>query len=85
MTYSLRIKASAARELARVDKSQKMRLVLAVDRLTENPHRGQQLKGELTGLRRIRVGDYRVIYEIDAGRLVVLVIRVGHRREIYRR
>ena len=85
MTYSLRIKASAARELERIDKPQRMRLVEAIDRLTENPHRGQQLKGELTGLRRIRVGDYRVIYEIDAGKLIVLVIRIGHRRGIYRR
>ena len=85
MTFSLQIKTSAARELARIDKPQRMRLIEAIDRLTENPYRGQKLKGELTGLRRIRVGDCRVIYEIDAGKLIVLVIRVGHRREIYRR
>lgn len=85
MTFSLQIKTSVARALARIDKPQRMHLVEAIDRLTENPHRGQQLKGELTGLRRIRVGDYRVIYEIDAGKLIVLVIRVGRHREIYRR
>ena len=85
MIFSLQIKTSAARELARIDKPQRTRLIEAIDRLTENPHRGQQMKGELTGLRRIRVGDYRVIYEIDAGRLIILVIRIGHRREIYRR
>ena len=84
MTYSLRIKASAVRELERIDKSVRSRLITAVDRLVDNPHRGQQLKGELTGLRRVRVGDYRIIYEIDAGELVILVIRVGHRRHIYR-
>ena len=84
MTYSLRIKASAVRELERIDKSVRSRLIAAIDRLVDNPHRGQQLKGELTGLRRVRVGDYRIIYEIDAGELVILVIRVGHRRHIYR-
>ena len=85
MTYSLRIKASAVRELERIDKSVRLRLIAAIDRLVDNPHRGQQLKGELTGLRRIRVGDYRIIYEIDSGELIILVIRVGHRRQIYRR
>jgi len=43
------------------------------------------MKGELTGLRRVRVGNYRVVYEIAARELLVLVVRIGHRREIYRR
>ena len=84
MTYSLRIKASAVRDLERIDKSVKGRLIAAIDRLIDNPHRGQQLKGELTGLRRIRVGDYRIVYEIDTGELVILMIWVGHRRAVYR-
>lgn len=43
------------------------------------------MKGELTGRRRIRVGDYGVIYEFAKGALLVLVIRPGHRREVCRR
>lgn len=84
MTYSLRIKSSAARELARVDKPARLRLITAIDGLLDNPHRGQLLKGDLVGLRRLRVGDYRVVYEVDAGELVVLVVHVGHRRQVYR-
>jgi mRNA interferase RelE/StbE len=38
----------------------------------------------MTGALRIRVGDYRIVYEVEDDRLVVLVIDVGHRREIYR-
>ena len=43
------------------------------------------MKGELLGLRRVRVGDYRVVYEVLEGALLVLVVRVAHRREVYRR
>jgi len=42
------------------------------------------LKGGLTGLRRVRVGAYRVVYEIDEGEVQILVVRVAHRREVYR-
>ncbi|QBQ53271.1 type II toxin-antitoxin system RelE family toxin [Nitrosococcus wardiae] len=85
MGYLLRIKGSARRELARIDKPQCERLIHAIDKLAVNPYRGSLLKGELSGLRRIRVGEYRVIYEIDGGKLTVLVVRVRHRRDAYRR
>jgi len=84
VSYSLRIKRSAAKELARTPRPMRERLVAIIDALTTKPHRGTALKGDLSGLRRIRVGDYRVIYEIDERELVVLVIRVAHRREAYR-
>ena len=47
------------------------------------PPRTKKLKGE-AGLWRVRVGDYRVVYRIEDERLVVVVIRVAHRREVYR-
>lgn len=61
-----------------------MRIVTAIDRLSETPYLGTALKGELQGLRRLRVGDYRVLYEVRSNELVVLVIRVAHRRDAYR-
>ena len=61
------------------------RLVAAIDRLAETPHLGAALKGDLRGLRRLRVGDYRVVYEVRDEELVVLAIRVAHRRDAYRR
>jgi mRNA interferase RelE/StbE len=42
------------------------------------------LKGEFAGLRRIRVGVFRIVYEVHAGELTILVVRVTHRREAYR-
>ena len=50
--------------------------------MAEHPLAGSALKGDLRGLRRMRVGDYRVVYEVLADRLAVLA---AHRREAYRR
>ena len=85
MSFSIRIKESAAKELRRVAKPDRTRIVAAIDRLAETPHLGGALKGDLRGLRRLRVGDYRVVYEIRDEELVVLVVRVAHRRDAYRR
>ena len=85
MRYAIRIKESAARELQRIPRPERERLIAAIDRLAENPFAGRALKGELRGLRRIRVGDYRLVYEVQERDLVVLVLRATHRREAYRR
>ncbi len=85
MSFSIRIKESAARELRRVAKPDQARIVAAVDRLAETPHLGAALKGDLRGLRRLRVGDYRIVYEVRDDELVVLVVRVAHGRDAYRR
>lgn len=52
---------------------------------TEDPRRlGKALTGDRKGLWRYRVGDYRIVASIEDGRFVVLVVTVGHRREVYR-
>ena len=84
MTCSIRIKRSAARELSRIAREDRVRIVRAIDGLAEQPLSGSALKGELRGLRRLRVGRYRVVYEVLDGELIVLVVRVAHRREAYR-
>lgn len=84
MTYSLRIKNSAAKTLAKIAKPDRLRLIEAIDRLRTEPHAGGVLKGEFSGLRRLRVGDYRVVYEVIKNELLVLVIRVGHRSAVYK-
>ncbi len=84
MTYSLRIKKSAAKALAKLPRDDRLRLIEAIDRLREEPNAGGVLKGEFAGLRRLRVDGYRIIYEVIDDRLVVLVIRIGHRRDVYR-
>ena len=85
MSFSIRIKGSAAKELERVAKPDRARIAESIDRLAENPLLGNALKGDLRGLRRLRVGNYRVLYEVRDDSLVVLVVRIAHRRDAYRR
>ena len=85
MSFSIRIKESAAKELKRVAKPERTRIVAAIDRLAETPHLGTALKGDMRGLRRLRIGDRRVLYEVRVDELVVLVVRIAHRRDVYRR
>lgn len=84
MIYSLKIKQSAAKTLARIAKPERERLVHAIDRLREEPSAGAALKGEFAGLRRLRVGSYRIVYEVRNEELIILVIRIGHRKQVYR-
>ena len=85
MSFSIRIKGSAARELKRLARPDRVRIVAAIDRLAETPHLGATLKGNLRGLRRLRVGDHRVVYEVRNDELIILVVRIAHRRDAYRR
>jgi mRNA interferase RelE/StbE len=62
VSYSIRIKGSAAKFLKRVEPEERRRLVEAIDRLAHEPSAGSALKGEFSGLRRLRVGRYRIIY-----------------------
>ena len=84
MRYELLIERHAQKQLARIAQPDRDRIVAAVWGLAEEPRPGGVKK--LTGREawRIRVGDYRIIYEIHDQALVVLVIAIGHRRDIYR-
>jgi mRNA interferase RelE/StbE len=85
VSYSVKIKASAAKQLARVDVGTRRALIEQIDRLATEPYVGTALKGELDGLRRVRVGAYRIVFEVRNHELLVLVVCVGHRGSMYRR
>ena len=84
MTYLVRIKASAAKALAAIPLADRLRIAEAIDRLKAEPHAGSALKGEFAGLRRLRLGNYRILYEVSSRELVVLVVRVAQRGRAYR-
>ena len=85
MSCSIRIRNSARRELAQLPKEARELVIAALDALGEQPLAGSPLKGGLRGLRRQRVGDHRILYELLDDELVILVVRVAHRRASYRR
>lgn len=84
--YHLEITRDAVKTLAKLDKPVRRRLQAAIDKLGDDPRPigVVALTGQPGYLRR-QVGDYRIIYRVDDDRLVVLVIALGHRREIYER
>lgn len=85
MKYTLVIERRAQKALARIEQRDRARIADAIRGLALDP-RPRGVK-KLTGrdAYRLRVGEYRILYEIEDDRLVVLVVDVGHRREIYRR
>ncbi len=84
--YHVRILDSAVRELANLDKSTGRRIVKRINWLAENLDdiRREALTGELSGLYKLRVGDYRVLYEVLPGEQTIVIHIIGHRREVYR-
>ena len=85
--YKVVIGASAAKELESVDgKSVRIRLVDAISALGPSPrHPGVEKLSGSHDRYRVRVGDFRVVYSIDDDRHIVDVVKIGHRREVYRR
>lgn len=83
--FTLRIEKTPRKFLKTLNLSDKRRIDAALSLLSENPipPKAKKLAGR-NGYR-IRVGDFRIIYEIQKSILVVLVIDIGHRREIYRK
>ena len=84
MSYQILILRRAQKELAQLPKQEYERIKEAVENLSNEP-RPQSCK-KLTGREgwRIRVGDYRVIYEIDDTKQVLTVLHIGHRRDVYK-
>ena len=84
MTYVVSVAPAAARQLRKFDPQIRRRIQAAIDLLESNPRppAAIQLVGG-SGEWRVRTGDYRIIYEIPDAKLVVLVLRVGQRRDIY--
>lgn len=83
MASEIIIKASARKDLERIDKHIAKRIADRIEKdLSKIPPDGKLLSGDLHGLYSYRVGDYRVLYSrVPEG---VLVLRIGHRREVYK-
>jgi mRNA interferase RelE/StbE len=85
--YNIEISPIALKFLERLEKSNKnisQRIVRAIDSLKTNPFIGKKLLGELASFRSLRVGEYRILYLIIAKRVLIQVVKIAHRREVYR-
>ena len=84
-SYSILFTRSAAKEIERVPTKDRHRIVTRIGALADNPRPvgAEKLSGD--DKYRIRQGDYRILYEIVDAALIVTVVRIGNRREVYRR
>jgi mRNA interferase RelE/StbE len=86
VAYTVRLRPAARGQLKGLDREARRRVAVRIDELAEQPRPpdARPLSG-VPGVLRIRVGDFRVLYEVADDVLEVLVIRLGHRRDVYRR
>ena len=82
--YRLLIKPSAAKELQALPTNDRKRVVTKIQRLASDPRPpgAEKLSGQEKY--RLRQGDYRVLYSVDAAQLTVVIVKIGHRRDVYR-
>jgi len=84
MTYSVEILRSAQKQLRKIDRQDQSRIITVIASLADHPRPAGSKKMSGRPAWRIRIGSYRVIYEINDGNISVLVVAVGHRKETYR-
>ena len=80
----IRWERRAVKEVAALHKEDRRRIFDAVGELRDDPHKGSIMSANWKGFRRLRVGPYRIIYAYQGKDLLISVVRVGHRREVYR-
>ncbi len=85
--YKIEFIKEAYEEFKKLDKPVQRIIKEKLDLLVKNPealkNNIKPLKGDYWGLYRLRVGNYRVVYKMEREKLIILIVRVGHRREIY--
>ena len=84
MTYAVEILRTAQKQLAKIDRQAQARIIESIRALAFDPRPSGCKKLSGRPAWRIRVGDYRVIYEIHDGQLVVMVVTIGNRKDVYR-
>ena len=86
MTYQVRLAPAAVRQLRKLDAPGRRRVQAAIDLLAEEPcpPGARQLVGG-AGEWRVRTGDFRIVYDIPDRELLVLVVKVGHQKDVYER
>lgn len=85
--WTIKLNPISAKSLKKLDKPEKQRIEAFIDGLAilDNPRQtGKALQGDLKGLWRYRVGDYRLIAQIKDNELIILIIELGHRKYIYK-
>lgn len=81
--YEIILENPAEKFLKKLDKNTQRRIINKLKELQDNPHLGIPLIGNLSGMYKLRIGDYRTIYAVKNEQLIILVLKIGHRKNIY--
>ena len=84
MNYHVKLKPRAEKELNNLSRRDHDRIIIALISLADDPFIGKKLEGKYKDYYSLRVWPYRIIYQIYKKELLVFVIRIGHRQEVYK-
>lgn len=85
VSYEIEISRSAEKQLGGLDRTTQKRILRAILNLADEPRpRGARKLAGYDDVYRIRIGQYRVIYSVSDGKLIVIILKVGHRKTVYR-
>ncbi len=84
--YKIELSKRSIKELKKLPKFQQKKIAVKIDRISKNPYsrNAKKLIGE-KDLFRVRSGDYRIIYQVKDKILLILILKIGHRKEIYKK
>jgi mRNA interferase RelE/StbE len=83
--YRLEVTATAERQLKKIGREDRIRILRSISHLANEPRPdGCRKMSGYDAVYRIRAGDYRVIYEIDGKKIVIVILKIGHRKDVYR-
>lgn len=85
-SYSVLFDEAARKALKKLQRADQQRISDRIDALAHDPRPPgvEALQGSEKGYLRLRIGDFRVVYSVEDNRLIVLVVRIGNRRDVYR-
>jgi mRNA interferase RelE/StbE len=81
--WKIQYTQKAAKTIKKLNPSIQQNIKKGIDLIRTNPEIGKQLKGSLKGLRSLRHGEYRIIYKKESSQLIILIVAIGHRKNIY--
>ena len=84
VSYSIEIKKSATKEMVKLPKPHLQRIIEKIQSLSTNPRPEGCKKLSADEKYRIRVGNYRILYTIEDNQLIIYVVKIGHRKDVYR-
>ena len=83
-SVSIEIKKSFYKDFEPIPKKDQVKIIKAIDSLKENPFSGEKLEGNLNMFRRLKIGKYRLAYVVEEDNtIVVVIVKVGHRKDFY--